>query len=109
MDIGVRYLLGDRRIRDRLRSQRFIYNQLLRRWVHLPHTGHFIQPYKMHFIPVSVLQRREQRHVRRFLQKARKAQVSWLVKQPKWIKTDLSVLTNPRRIIYMDLLLIDNF
>jgi hypothetical protein len=39
---------------DRLRSQRFMYRQLLKRWVHLPHTGHFIQPYRVHSILVSV-------------------------------------------------------
>jgi hypothetical protein len=76
----------DRTKRDRLRSQRFIYRQLLKHWVHLPHTGHFIQPYRVHSTPVLVLKRREQCRIRRFLQKAGKAQVSWLMKQPKWIK-----------------------
>jgi hypothetical protein len=77
----------DRSKRDCLESQQFIYRQLLKRWVHLPHTGHFIQPYRVHSIPaVLVLQRRKQRRIRRFLQKARKAQESWLMKQPKWIK-----------------------
>jgi hypothetical protein len=54
---------------DLLRSHRFIYKQLFKRWVHLPHTGHFIQPYKVHSLPVSIIQRRKQRCVRRFLQK----------------------------------------
>jgi hypothetical protein len=76
----------DRTKQDRLRSQQFIYRQLLKRWVHLPHMGHLIQPYRVHSIPVLVLKRREQHRIRRFIQKARKAQVSWLMKQPKWIK-----------------------
>jgi DnaJ-domain-containing protein 1 len=48
--------------------------------------GHFIQPYRVHSVPVSVLQQAEQRRIRRLLQKAHKTQVSWLMKQPKWIK-----------------------
>jgi hypothetical protein len=80
-DIGEFYLRG-----DRLRLHQFIYKQLLRCWIHLPHSGHFIQPYRVHLLPILVIQWRKQRHIRRFEHKACKAQVSWLEKQPKLIK-----------------------
>jgi hypothetical protein len=99
-------LTWDRRKQDRLRLHWFIYKQLFKHWVHLPHMGHFIQPYKVHSLPVLVIQRRKQRFVRRFLQKARKTQSIWLMKQPKWIKNRRFSFI---RIIYMDLRLIDNF
>jgi hypothetical protein len=49
-------LTWDRSKQDHLRLHRFINKQLFKHWVHLPHMGHYIQPYKVHSLPVSIIQ-----------------------------------------------------
>jgi hypothetical protein len=80
---------------ERQEALNYLYKTLYSQWLPLQHykhnVGHIRLPTIIHDKPKSIRDqekatRKEIRRQRRFLRKAHKAQVSWLVKQPKWIK-----------------------
>jgi hypothetical protein len=84
-----------RTVKQRQEAFNYLYNTLYTQWLPLQHyqhnVGHIKFPIIIHDKPKSIRDqekatRKETRRQRRFLRKAHKAQVSWLVKQPKWIK-----------------------